>query len=343
MKLAIVADDLTGALDSSVAFAERGLKVVCALSLSQLPASMDSGADVVAVSTGSRELSQSEAVLRIEQVLTMLDAHQQGEEVRIFKKVDSRLKGHIGAEVRALKHPFDKIVVCPAIPRLGRFVKDGLLVGVGVDEPIDVAATVGLPAACSIEADGQEAIEAAIAGLDDDMLFVGAAGLAEALAAQMAPGASLQKMEPPAAPALFAIGSRDPVTLAQLECFDILAAPNGAVPDPADWHGDVKVIQMTPGESVISGQQAGDLFADGISNWIAKTRPRTFLGCGGESAAAICARLNIGILQVLGEVLPGLPMSRSCNDGDRLFIITKSGGFGPKDTLVNLASKLVKY
>ena len=342
VKLVIVADDLTGALDSSVAFADRGLKVLCALSVSELPAAMSQGADVVAVSTGSREISQENAVSRVKQVLSMIRSHEGAHSLRIFKKVDSRLKGHVAAEIKALGFASDQTLICPAIPRLGRFVKNGLLVGEGVDTPIAVTDIADLPETCGIDAATQQDIEAAISGFADDGLFVGAAGLAEALASKIAPDPRTDAMPAPEAPALFAIGSRDPVTLAQLGTFNIVGAPNGIVPEPAALREDVKVIQMTPGETVISGQEAGDLFADGISKWIAQTKPRTFLGCGGESAAAICARLNIGILQVLGEVLPGLPMSKSIGSGDHLYIITKSGGFGSKDTLVNLASKLVK-
>ena len=96
VKLVIVADDLTGALDSSVAFADRGLKVLCALSVSELPAAMSEGADVVAVSTGSREISQEDAVSRVKQVLSMIRSHEGAHSLRIFKKVDSRLKGACG-------------------------------------------------------------------------------------------------------------------------------------------------------------------------------------------------------------------------------------------------------
>ena len=342
MKLVVVADDLTGALDSSVAFAERGLTVLCALSLSRLKEAMESGADVLAVSTGSREISEEEAVSRVRQVLDLISAHKDGNKVRVFKKVDSRLKGHVAKEIEALGVAQEKTLICPAIPRLGRYVKNGKLVGEGVDEPIDVVQISGLAQECSVDATSQADIEDAIEDFAQDGLFVGAAGLAEALAKKIAPVSSSEGMVAPIAPALFAIGSRDPVTLAQLEDLECVGAPNGVVPVPQNWSGDVKVIQMTPGKTVVSGQEAGECFAEGIAKWISETKPRTFLGCGGESAAAICAKLNIGILQVLGEILPGLPMSKSAGPDDDMFIITKSGGFGSKDTLVNLTQKLVR-
>ncbi len=303
---------------------------------------MESGADVVAVSSGSREIAEQEAVSRVKQVLDLIYAHEDGNKVRVFKKVDSRLKGHVAEEIKALDVAQEKTLICPAIPRLGRYVKNGKLVGEGVDEPIDVVQISGLSQECSVDANSQADIENAIKDFAQDGLFVGAAGLAEALAKKITPVFTSEGLLAPVAPALFAIGSRDPVTLAQLEDFECVGAPNGVVPVPQNWSGDVKVLQMTPGKTVVSGQEAGECFAEGVANWISETRPKTFLGCGGESAAAICAKLNIGILQVLGEVLPGLPMSKSIGADDDLFIITKSGGFGGKDTLENLTQKLVR-
>ncbi|WP_319496044.1 four-carbon acid sugar kinase family protein [uncultured Cohaesibacter sp.] len=341
-KLVIIADDLTGALDSSVAFAERGLKVVCALTPDQFEIAMAMNADIVAVSSGSREIPKDEAARRIAHVGAMIKTHDSVTGIRIFKKVDSRLKGHVATEIQALGFENDKILICPAIPRLGRFVKHGALVGEGVSEPINVAEISHLPQSCCIEAWSQDDIERAIIAFAEDGLLVGAAGLAEATARQMVPVSLSKENVAPVAPALFAIGSRDPVTLAQLEAFSPLVAPNGQVPAPTSGSEDVQVIQMTPGETVISGQEAGRAFAEGIAEWIAEIRPSTFLACGGESAAEICLRLNIGILEVLGEVLPGLPMSRSAIGDEELFVITKSGGFGGRDTLEMVSARLMK-
>ncbi|SNY92700.1 Uncharacterized conserved protein YgbK, DUF1537 family [Cohaesibacter sp. ES.047] len=342
MEVVIVADDLTGALDSAVAFADQGLKVLCALGPSHLETALAMDADVVAVSTGSREIEQETAVKRVRQVRDIVSDSKHGETARLFKKVDSRLKGHVAAETEALRSPDQPILVCPAIPKLGRFVENGMLCGAGVVTPRSVADIAKVPLSACPDANSQEDIAKALEAFPEGGLLVGAAGLAESLAARsIKPDSTLRDIRPQS-PALFAIGSRDPVTLAQLDNFAPLPAPNGSVPDPTPFSDDVQVIQMTSGETEISSQEAGDQFAKGIANWIATIRPASFLASGGESAAAICARLDIGILEILGEVLPGLPMSKSLNGQRDLFIITKSGGFGTPDTLVNLAAKLVK-
>jgi uncharacterized protein YgbK (DUF1537 family) len=45
--------------------------------------------------------------------------------------------------------------------------------------------------------------------------------------------------------------------------------------------------------------------------------------------------MNLVSLQVVGEALPGLPIARAGG----FTIITKSGGFGARDTLVQLLSR----
>ena len=74
---------------------------------------------------------------------------------------------------------------------------------------------------------------------------------------------------------------------------------------------------------------------------IAQTAPRTLLACGGESAAAILRILDCGLLQVEGEALTGLPVSTLMDGRKGLRLITKSGGFGVPETLVQVAEKLV--
>ena len=93
-ELAIIADDLTGALDAAAPFAMRGIHAVVALSADALPEAIATGAAVVGVSTDSREVSEEQAR---ENTRTAVAALPPG--TRLFKKVDSRLKGNIAAEL----------------------------------------------------------------------------------------------------------------------------------------------------------------------------------------------------------------------------------------------------
>ncbi|WP_011339281.1 four-carbon acid sugar kinase family protein [Cereibacter sphaeroides] len=334
-RLVIVADDLTGALDAGAGFAMRGARVRVARSLADLPEALASGAEVIALSTGTRDLGVAEAQARLAEVRALL-----GAQPLLFKKIDSRLKGPIAAELAALLEGDPRpILATPAIPALGRFCEAGAVTGAGLDRPIAVAPALGRPARV-IDARTDAEIEAA---LPDDLatqVFVGAAGLAAALARRLWPDAPSTRTHLLSTPALFAIGSRDPVTLAQIaapHALPIHEAPNGAVPAlPA---ADALLVRMTPAEPACPAAVAGDTFARGIAASMTARPVATLFACGGESANAILAELGIGQLDLLGELLPGIPVSEAHHAGRRLRIVTKSGGFGPPDTVV----KLVKF
>ncbi|WP_321340222.1 four-carbon acid sugar kinase family protein [Breoghania sp.] len=345
MRLLIIADDLTGALDSSVAFARHGFRVLCALSPERFSDALDKAPDVISVSTNSREIPEIEAVQRLEEILTGMRNDPGFRDAIIFKKIDSRLKGHVSAELKALTGESASLLVCPAIPRLGRLVKKGTVCGAGVETPIDVAKTAGCPPSAVPDAASDVDIDAALdAALPDDgpaPLLVGAAGLAEALARRFARTASQPEIASLPAPALFAIGSRDPVTVAQMAGLDALPAPNGLVPATAGTGAELEIVQMTAGNEAIDSLAASRTFAEGIATLLERRPPQALLACGGETAAAIADRIGCGLLQVDGEVLPGLPVSRMLDGMPGLTFITKSGGFGAPDTLVKLVSKLV--
>src|SRR5690606_6122283 len=71
-KRAIIADDLTGALDAAAPFAARGLSTVVALSAKALPKAIAQGSQVIGVSTDSREIPPDEARMAVASVVTAL-------------------------------------------------------------------------------------------------------------------------------------------------------------------------------------------------------------------------------------------------------------------------------
>lgn len=341
MKLLLIADDLTGALDSAAAFAQRGLSVVCALGLEGLPLALSQAFDVVCVSTNSREANEKNSSSILISVLEIAAKFPDWDGAIVFKKIDSRLKGHVASEIKLLRVARPSILCCPAIPRLGRFVKNGQVTGAGIATGLPVVEIAKIRDSEVIDATTDADLDAAIAGVDLATMFVGAAGLAEALARRICP--IVQNVEPIVlrAPALFAIGSRDPVTMSQLAGFTSLQAPNGAIPVNAPASHRVQVVQMTQGRERISSVEASERFSDAISKWITAHRPETLLACGGESAAGIAQNLGCLLFQVRGEILPGLPVSTMLDSKSEMQIITKSGGFGAQDTLAKIAGKLV--
>ena len=120
MSITIIADDLTGANDTAVAFASRGLRTATALRAESTGKLRESGYEVIACSTESRTLPPERAraaVLRFGDVI----AGPLGQ--IIYKKIDSALRGPIAAELDALLQASpgtERILVAPAFPATGR-------------------------------------------------------------------------------------------------------------------------------------------------------------------------------------------------------------------------------
>lgn len=333
-RLAIVADDLTGALDASAPFAARGLSTVVALGPDDLQAALASGADIVGVSTDSREIPPDTARQAVADCIALLPPGLQ-----IFKKIDSRLKGNIAAELDAI--PFSRALVIPAIPAFGRWMRNGRLDGFGVTQPIDIAARLGSHSARATipDIDEQGHIDHALATIEHD-LPVGARGLAEALATRLAPAAAPAAVPVLATPVFCVIGSTDPITTRQVERLraaievTYIAAPDGEAPAALPPLADLTVLQATKGigaDAALVAQRLGDAMV--------RLRPpagATLVLSGGATAQVVLRALGIGILELHGEALPGLPIARAGG----FTIITKSGGFGEPDALLRLLGHL---
>ncbi len=176
-RLAIVADDLTGAVDSSGYFALKGFSVAVAL---DLDATLNE--DVVVVTTDSRAEAPSLARERVDRAARRLRGRI------VYKKVDSTLRGNIGVEIAAAMDALGcrKAVVAPAFPAVGRTTVGGHLLVNGVkvsetqfaNDPVSpvreshiatlLAQTVGRAVGClgldAVES-GPEALYRAVAAL----------------------------------------------------------------------------------------------------------------------------------------------------------------------------------
>lgn len=117
MTLLIIADDLSGAADCAIAFASAGLSTVVTLD-----ASHDTGdASVVAIDTDTRRLSPSQAAERTLMACQTLRRPAQ----RLYKKIDSTLRGNWAAEVASLQSFAGLAIVAPAFPATGRTTVKG--------------------------------------------------------------------------------------------------------------------------------------------------------------------------------------------------------------------------
>ena len=148
LRIAVLADDLTGAGDTAVQFARAGWTAELQL------VHAETAAEVLAVTTDSRACAPAEAARRVSAATTELRAAGAR---HLYKKIDSTLRGQLAAEIHAVLSalpPGVVAVVCPAFPAVGRTVRDGTLLvsGIPVSEtavgadPVTPVTTSSLPA-----------------------------------------------------------------------------------------------------------------------------------------------------------------------------------------------------
>jgi uncharacterized protein YgbK (DUF1537 family) len=121
-QLALIADDLTGAADSSACFAGAGLSTAIPFAGPPYPP-----ADVIALTTESRDMAASAAVSAVSTAVADLCAGTAGAPRWIYKKIDSVLRGHPREELLAAMAAIgtNRAVVAPALPAEGRTTVNG--------------------------------------------------------------------------------------------------------------------------------------------------------------------------------------------------------------------------
>lgn len=122
-KTLIIADDLTGANDTGLQFANAGLAVRVVVKAGQVcDAQMDAAVSVV--NTDTRALHADDAYRQLSELLGQ--RWTSGFD-HVYKKIDSTLRGHIGRELDAMLDSgrFDLVVFAPAYPRNGRITVGG--------------------------------------------------------------------------------------------------------------------------------------------------------------------------------------------------------------------------
>ena len=110
----IIADDFTGSNDTGVQIRRRGIPVRVVFSGSGV-----TGKDSCVIDTESRALPEDQAFQRVASETKGIPFDNF---FQVIKKVDSTLRGNIGAETRALDQSYkpELIIFAPAFPDLGR-------------------------------------------------------------------------------------------------------------------------------------------------------------------------------------------------------------------------------
>lgn len=301
-RVLILADDLTGALEAGARFA--GAVVVMG---NDAPA----GAEVVVFDTETRHLPEEEAAAVVRDVVARHPAQV------IYKKTDSTLRGNIGAELAAL--PEGIVHYVPAYPRMGRVVRDGVLLvnGVPVHETAfarDPCEPVRDSRVCSVlrepervvvyDGETEEEVRAAARRALQGkgvVLLAGPAAVGGALAWEL--GLAPQAEEWPRVDRCRIVnGSMHPASAAQVQMAKDFGLP------ARGW------AEGPPDKSC-----------------------RAVIVFGGDTARRLLRGFNNPLLYPLGEPLPGVVLS---SFGNGRILISKAGGFGEPDLLLRLYEML---
>lgn len=139
-QVVIIADDLTGANATSVLIARQGYKSATFLNLDDYSEERHKEFNVISINTDSRAIEEKAAYERVANVVDFF----KDKEINIFsKRIDSTVRGNIGAEIDAVldKLNGDEItIVVSAFPSSGRITIGGFLMVHSVPlEKTDVA------------------------------------------------------------------------------------------------------------------------------------------------------------------------------------------------------------
>lgn len=349
MRLRLVADDLTGALDTAARFV-----VDAAVPVRWTMA--DKGDEgPVAIDSGTREMPRAEARARVAAIVSSLP---RGSDALYYAKIDSLLRGHAAAEIAAwieVLRP-DACLIAPAFPYQGRITRDARQwvrdgeswTSVATDLSADLVAE-GLavrrcrpgeaaPFGVSLwdaESDADlAAVAAAGRALSGPVLWCGSGGLAAVLAGPAAADLAAN----PRRPLLGMFGTDHPVTQAQLAACGVPLLPPVV--------GDVAAHLLSEGIAMVrpelpdglSRAEAAGRIAEDFADLVERLPPPvTLLVSGGETLRALCGALAAERLDLFGQILPGVP--RAVMRGgpwDGVEVISKSGAFGPPNLLRDL-------
>jgi len=356
--LRLMADDLTGALDTAAEFVALFGPVHAYWhggDVETLPAN-------AAFDTGTREAARDDALATVAAFTSMLAG-----DTLSYKKLDSLLRGCSVAEIATcFRHgPWTYAVLAPAFPYQGRTTRGGRQYSraesgewkcvsahlVDALQAENIAARIAEPDQplqpgitlfdAETDADLDDAVQAGLAA-PSPVLWCGSGGLAHALA--RAAGRTAPVMPPLRTPILGLFGSDQPATAAQLAACGPhwLPLPDGGPASAAR----VLAHLETEGAAVASivlpegldRADAAERIGTEMARLIAQLPPPgTLIAAGGETLRSLCLSLGASSLEVQGRIVPGLPSSvLRGGRWDGVAVISKSGAFGSHELLRDL-------
>jgi uncharacterized protein YgbK (DUF1537 family) len=350
-QLRLIADDLTGALDSAAAF----VGLFPALHVGFEAAANQS----LVLNSATRECTADEASRTVAKLASALAP---AKDRLCFFKVDSLLRGHAAVELDALlcEVSFDRVIIAPAVPAQRRVSLHGRqhvwthdayhptgedlraeLQKLGHRVKTDCHEAHGLIWCDASDDHALDQIVAEVSSLSGSVLWVGAAGLASALARNI--GQSKPLAIPLHAPLLGLIGSHHPVMRAQLAHVPDLHLNSNRVSEITERMASKAAVMVScalPEDS--THEAAKTVIEHTFATLVAQLPvPASLFVSGGETLQGLLAPLQARSLVLLGEFEAGIPISRiEGGVWHGVTVISKSGAFGSQDLLERLVSSL---
>lgn len=355
--LALMADDLTGALDSAAPFT-----VMAPVQVAWSDNAFAPGERLRALDGDTRDIATHQAQERVGQWL----ARSASADIA-FKKLDSLLRGNTVAELEICCRcdRYATVIVAPAFPAQQRITINGVQHrredGKAAWQPIGPSLLTALPGARAVAAGqvkGGSGVFVCDAYRQDDLdliarsqawarpvLWCGTSGLARALS-----GGSRAITPGPFGQILILMGSHHDATQVQLSEVEREwpgTQVQGVGQDPAGTaHRLARTLAsrslahlwMT---EAMARSAAADWFNTVFEVLIGLCRPDVVICGGGETSRRLCAAAKVGSLVVEGEWQAGLPVSL-IQDGPwaNTHLVTKAGAFGSPRTLAALVTAI---
>lgn len=359
LKLLVIADDFTGALDTGIQFRGEGTVLRFGRQEASFFENLDPATDVMIIDAETRHLSAEEAYNIVHKIVS--DAMAYGCEC-VFKKTDSGLRGNIGAELAAALDASGRRMLhfVPAFPKLDRITKSGVhyikgkpvadsVFGVDPFEPVRhsdicqiISAQTDIPVSRSnygadegilvYDASFQEELEIIAKNLqarDELHVISGCAGFAAALPGLL----GLKKPEiplPKLAPRFLTVcGSVNAITLEQMTVAEKAGVPRVrlSVPQKLDdsWIGTQKYEEDLNGWlDMVNARASSIIECDGKGNAMELELIREKLGMNLEAMRQTISHTMGRILKDLID--KGMEATMMVTGGDTLMAFMETAG-----------------
>ncbi|MFG1905302.1 four-carbon acid sugar kinase family protein [Kribbella sp. NPDC048928] len=353
--LVIHADDLTGAAETAALFRHVSPDGTVLQLHSGTP-----GGGLTVIDLDTRHLSADEAERRTRTALATTG-------VPLFTKLDSMLRGNYTAHLRALDPTEHPVVLTPALPAAGRCVVNGRLL-LRDRAPLNVLDVLAELPTYPIPPAGGElrpGIAVADASTDGDLdrlveatwqvpniRYVGAGGLAAALARRLTTQQASTHTPLEATGVLYVVGTAEPVAQHQLQALRELTDVETATISPADTSAveGARLAQVLADRGTVALQApaiphdptlVANALAAAAHQILAKSNVRPALVLtGGHTARTVLEALGIDHLTVVDEIHHGAVLSHT-RDGRP--VVTRPGSFGDRSSFAAIHAVLRPY